>query len=703
MAVREGVGGAEVGRVHDAIARGEWSGAVAALRAEADHRTLTPDELQLLGEAAYAAGAFEDALTAWEQLHARHVAARDQVAAAGTATTLAMYLLMDTGLMAPVRGWSARAERLLEDHAETPVHAWLAMVRTYERLLSGDLEAARGWAARAIEVGTRQDVAAPVALGRVATARLTILDGHLDDGLELLDEVAVSLLSGELEPLATGMVYCELICAMQGLAQYDRAEQWTVAMERWRTGNAFGGINGRCRVHRAEILRLRGSCEAAEEAALLACDELRPWMRREFGWPLTELGTIRLRRGDLAGAEDAFLAAHEQGWEPQPGLALLRLAQGEVAQAVALIGGALDHPRNVPSKERPPQTALCRAPLLDAHTEIAVAAGDPSAARRAAEELTDIAARFHSQALLASAALARARVALATDDPHAALTDGQAAVGAWSGIGAPYETAAARRVVAAAHHRRGDRDHALLELRAARNSFERIGAHDAAREAAAAEATVLAGDMGMGLEGGPATADAEHGNEGGQSRATGSSTEVFRLEGDTRTVSYDGVTVLLRDLKGLRYLERLLSEPGREFHVLDLVAAQHGSTVADTDVGPLLDDQAKEAYRRRLREVEEDIDEATRLGDADRVALAEADRDYLVGELSRAFGLGGRARRAGAGSERARASVTRALRYALDRIGQHHVALAEHLERTVHTGTYCSYSPDPRLPIRWDT
>src|SRR5680860_1172989 len=107
------------------------------------------------------------------------------------------------------------------------------------------------------------------------------------------------------------MMYCELICAAQGLALHHRAREWTEAMERWRHGVAFGGINGRCRVHRAELLRISGPCDLAEQEALLACEELRPWMRREFGWPLAEFGTIRLRRGDLTGAAEAFAAAHE--------------------------------------------------------------------------------------------------------------------------------------------------------------------------------------------------------------------------------------------------------------------------------------------------------------------------------------------------------------------------------------------------------
>ena len=248
--------------------------------------------------------------------------------------------------------------------------------------MMGDVGAAGQWAGRAIAGSTCNPAAA--AIGRVVQAHAVILAGEVRRGLDLVEEAAVATISGELDPISTGMVYCELVCMLQGLAQYDLAEEWTEAMERWRHGSGIGSIHGRCRVHRAEILRLRGATTEAEQEALAACAELRPYLRREFGWPLTELGQARLQLGDLRGAEEAFLAAREAGWDPEPGLALVRLAQGDVALAAASIRDALEHPLNVPSKELPPNTDLRRAPLLAARVEIEVAAGDLVGARGAA-------------------------------------------------------------------------------------------------------------------------------------------------------------------------------------------------------------------------------------------------------------------------------------------------------------------------------
>jgi tetratricopeptide (TPR) repeat protein len=691
-----------VGLVEQARAaaeRRDWPQAYALLVAADASAPLAQPELGLLAQAAYAAGHVDVTIETWERAHADSLRAGDALAAAGASVRVAMHLMMDTALIAPVRGWLTRAERLLEGFGDTPVHAWLAVVRNYERLLSGDFESARHWAQRAIDVGAIHELAA-AALGRVALARSMILRGDVQRGLALLDEAAVATLTGELDPLTTGMVYCEVVCALQGVAQYARAEEWTQAMERWRHAHAIGSIHGRCRVHRAEILRMRGSCLEAEAEALQACEELRPYLRRELGWPLSELGRIRFRRGDLQGAEAAFLEAHEVGWDPQPGLALVHLARGDTALAAASIREALEHPSPVPSKELPPNTELRRVPLLEAQVEIEVSAGDLDRARSAADELARVATAFQSNALAASAALAEGRVCLAQRDGAGACRAFAAAVRQWSDIGAPYETALARRGLADALRAEGQDERALLELRAARATFERIGAARAAQA--------------CGEQGQPGTTHTITRPVTPAARdVPPSDASVFCCEGDYWLVVFAGQTVRLRDAKGLRYLARLIAEPGRELTALELVALEAGAPDnpndgieglhAEGDAGPLLDVHAKEAYRRRLAEIDEDIAEARSAGDSGRAAQAESEREFLVRELARAVGLGGRERRAGSASERARSAVTRAVRQALGRIREHHTPLADHFDRTIRTGSQCVYLPDPRMPLAWKT
>ena len=670
-------------RAHDAATRADWQAAFDLFQEAAVAGQVRVADLPVLADAAYGSGHLDVTIETWERAYAELTAAGERLGAAGAAVRLAMHLLFDTALMAPVRGWLARAEQLLDDDGETSVDAWFAVVRAYERMLSGDPQGARPWARRAIEVGSTCDAAA-AAIGQVAEARLLVLDGEIDRGVALLNEAGTAVTSGDLDPLSTGVVYCELVCALQGLAHYDLAEQWTEAMERWADAHALGSIRGRCRVHRAEILRLRGQCDEAEAEALRACEELRPYLRRELGWPLNELGRIRLNRGDVDAAEQAFLAAHQAGWDPQPGLARVLLAQGAIAAAATSISDALDHPSWVPSKERPPSTDLRRAPLLDAQVEIAIAAGNLEGARVACDELETVATRFPTKALAACAAQSRARVQLADEHANDAQRSFADAVRLWNEAGAPYETAVARFGLAEAYRSVGSHDRADLEQRAARATLDRIA---------------TGADPGTAL---PAA---------GADRSGAPNT--FRREGDYWSVTFEGHTTHVRDRKGMRHLAQLLASPGREIHVLDLVAAEAGNPVAGEehaaaahlafgDAGAMLDANAKQAYRRRLAEIDDDIETARTAGDHVREEQADTEREFLLRELSRAVGLGGRDRRAGSASERARAGATRAIRQAIARIKEHQPDLGQHLERAIRTGTYCSYLPDTRLPAQWD-
>ena len=541
---------------------------------------------------------------------------------------VALYLLIDTALMATVRGWLRRAERLVADEPEPgPVHAVVAMVRTYERFLSGDPETAAAQSALAIELGERLHVLPAVVIGRTAAGRLRILAGDVEEGMGLLDEVAAHLMSGEVDSLTTGMMFCEIICAAQGLGLHDRAREWTDVMDRWRHGAAVGGIHGRCRVHRAELLRLSGPGDLAEQEALQACAELRPYMRREFGWPLAELGTIRLHRGDLAGAEEAFLAAHEQVWSPEPGLALLRLAQGHVSVALGLIGDAVAHPASTPSKERPPFGDLRLAPLLAAQVEIAAEAGEVEVAAAAAARLDEV-ARAHA---------------------------GAAALSATAALAARPRRAAARR------DGRGDR-----RLLGGRHGLGRAGGavRDRVRAPGAGGGPPPGRQRGAGPDGvgggqvrlrrlrGPDSARAGRAaarrpaGDGGRRDVAGArppSRSWVAAAGSATAASRPWCPTSRASATCTCCSRRLVASCtpstwwGARSRPAPIPRRRGDGSRFDEPGLPLIDDQARAAYRRRLVEVEEDIEDARLMDDLGRLELAERDRDYLLAELGSAL------------------------------------------------------------------
>ncbi len=659
---------------------GEWKQALELL--DVDGASDSTECLEVRAEASYGAGDFEGCVGSWEDLHSMLVQRGEHAEAGRVAAMIALYLMMDTGLMAPVRGWLRAAERHLEGTGDTPVRAIIAMVRAYERFMCGSMSDARVHATAAVELGERFGVVPAVVIGRTCLARLTIFDGDVELGLGLLDEVGALLMSGAADPLTTGMMYCEIICAAQGLLMPDLAAQWTDVMEHWRHGAAFGGINGRCRVHRAEVLRVSGTCDLAEAEAIAACEELRPWMRREFGWPLVELGNIRLRAGDLDGAEQAYSEASALAWSPQPGLALVYLARGEADQAAAMVAHAIEHPIDIPSKERPPFGPLRLTPLLDAQAEIAYARGDRTTLERASEALAETSAQYPSPMLRAQALLARGRLSALDNEPERAIGEASRSVAELNGIGAPFEAALARLVVADGCALAGRRDEASFERRTARDALASFGA-----EWWAERVDELIESSPDGAIHAPPTIP--HAS--------------FRASGDMRTIAWGSSSVVVRDLKGYRYIGRLLAEPGREFHAADLARLEAGSDPGlHIDRGiPVLDDRAKAAYRRRLDEIDDDIADAHADNDVGRAELAERDRDYLIAELKRATGLGGRDRVALDDAERARVSVTRSIRYSLARLAESSPAVAQHLRQHIQTGTFCRYECDPLHPVDW--
>jgi ATP/maltotriose-dependent transcriptional regulator MalT len=291
----------------------------------------------------------------------------------------------------------------------------------------------------------------------------------VDEGLALLDEAMVAVVAGEVSPLMTGLIYCSVIETCQLVCAPGRAREWTTALARWCDGQPdLIAFTGACRVHRAEVLQLQGDWQAAIEEATRASDRYAQLGGQQAAAAaLYQKAEVHRLRGEVAAAEEAYRSASQWGWEPQPGLALLRVAQGKPRAAAAAIRRVVNATAD----------RLRRIKLLPACVEILVAAGDLREARQASRDLDEIARSFASGGVLgAMAAHARGEVELAEGDAPAALTSSRRAWEVWQQIGAPYPAARARILVGLACRALGDGDGAELELDAARAALERLGA-----------------------------------------------------------------------------------------------------------------------------------------------------------------------------------------------------------------------------------
>lgn len=466
-----------------------WGEAFELLSSADDETPLGGEELSLLAQASYLSGQPELSLEYWERLHEEALKQDDRIAAATAAVHVAN-LLRDAGQEALFRGWLREAEGLLQGVPETLVHGHLAVATAAGTFVWGELPAALAASREAVAAGNRLEDPAVTALGKNLEGRTMILSGDVEAGLALVDESAITVLSGTVDPMTAGVLFCSTICALHSLAEYERAEELRQGMERLGHRHAVGIFHGWCRVHTAEMQRFRGAWNDAEQEVIRGYEELRPYVGLDRGWPLALLGEIRLARGDLSGAAEAIIESYEAGWEPQPAFALLRLAEGNAEAAAGSIRDALENPSQIPSRELPPNNDLRRAPLLAAQVEITLFTEDLDGAAEAAEELGRIAGRFGTKALRALEASARGRVELARGDPIAARSTLQEGVRLWKEIGAPYETARTRVALAQALMAGGNDDRADMELRAAYHAFEELGAHlDAARASRAVGAS----------------------------------------------------------------------------------------------------------------------------------------------------------------------------------------------------------------------
>jgi DNA-binding CsgD family transcriptional regulator len=446
-----------------------WGEAFEALARANREQPLGPDDLELLARSAYMVGVDDAYRGALEQAYHAYRAAGDAARAARCTWWIGHNLLF-LGQAAPARGWFARGQRLLERaDADSVESGYLLIPALLEHSGRGDFATASATAAEIVEIAERFGDRDLAAIALMEQGHALVRQGRTEEGLRLVDETMVAVTTGELSPVVAGIVYCNTIAFCRDVYELRRAREWTEALTRWCEQQPdMVAHKGLCLVHRAEIMTLGGAWADALEEARRVAERFTQGIlnQRALGQAAYRQGEVHRLQGDFDEAEDAYRRASRFGREPQPGFALMRLAQRKGVAAAAAMRRAVTEAA----------LPLRRAALLPAHVEILVATGDIPEARVACDELSEIARRQGSEALAALAAQAEGAVALAEGDAGSALAAARRAGQAWQELGAPYDAARARVLIAQACAALGDDDTAALELDAARDTFVRLGA-----------------------------------------------------------------------------------------------------------------------------------------------------------------------------------------------------------------------------------
>ena len=436
-----------------------------------------PDELEALADSAWLVCRLSESLAARQQAYASYAEIHDDRSAVRAAWRLFWDHLYN-GDKVVALGWLRRAHRHLASVPESAEHGFVALAESELALNRGAGDEAEAHAVRAIEIGERHGTPSVVAFGLTLCGRALIAEGRLEEGCAALDEAMTLVLSGRLDVFFTGAVYCTVIAECREVGDMQRAAQWTDAAQAWcGTLPVVTPFHGICRIHRGEVLGLRGSWTEAENEIHTAAEELAAFKPRSAAEALYALAEIRRRRGDLAAAEHSYLQAHEFGRDPQPGLALVWLARGKITAAAAALRTALADES---------LSLIRRAHLLAAQVSVTLAAGDQEHAREAAQGLSSIADVLSRPAVVAMAAVARGHVRLASNDAAGAVADLRVASAVWQELQLPYEAAQTHLLIGKAAQAMGDEEGARLEIQTARADFVRLGARRDAHQAAAA-------------------------------------------------------------------------------------------------------------------------------------------------------------------------------------------------------------------------
>jgi DNA-binding CsgD family transcriptional regulator len=474
-------------RARECFERRAWGDAFDGLSAADSEAPLEPEDLERLATAAYLIGRDEESVDVWERAH-RELLNRGDVLRAARSAGWLVFVLLNGGEFARAAGWLARARRLLDGfEGDCAERGHLLVPEAFQHAVEGDWPGAYAISGRAAELGVRFRDIDLVTLARNIQGRALIAQGQTVEGMTLLDEVMVGVMADDVSEIVAGAVYCSVIEACQEVFDLRRAQQWTAALTHWCDSQPdLVPFSGHCLVHRAEIMELHGAWPDAFDAAQRAGERLLRRPQPAVGSAFYRQGELHRLRGEFAQAEEAYHHASRWGREPQPGFALMRLAQGQIDAAEAAIRRVVDE-----ADDR-----VARSRLLPALVEIAFAAGDAHTAHAAAGELSEMADDLHAPLLRALAAHAQGAVLLLEPDARAALGVLRHAWAAWQELEVPYEAARVRVLIGLACRQIGDEESAEMELDAARWTFGQLGAVSDLARAQALSRTAVAKPAG---------------------------------------------------------------------------------------------------------------------------------------------------------------------------------------------------------------
>ena len=472
-----------LGQARELHAQSLWAEAYRHFSA-AGAEGLDAEDLERYAEAAQILGRGDEAI----QLLRRAFDTRVDAGEVDRAITAAFWLwqaLIINAEFARASGWAAQVRRSLPDVDS----GWLLITEAYFLIAAADYDQAAQLLAHAADAGSRQRDTDLVAFATTVWGRALIKAGRLREGLSRLDEAMLPVVERDTSPRATSMLYCSAIATCHEAREFGRAREWTHALGAWldtlpRLGGAYFG---NCRIYRAHLMCLCGSWREALEEVAFVCDDLGGnYGQLVASHAFYQLGEIYRLLGNPE-AEASYRRAGELGGPTQPGLSLLRLAQGEVDKAVLGIRRAFAETEG----------QLERLDLLSTGVTVMLAAGDINAAREAVAELAGIAAVYRAPGVQAELAAARGAVALSEDDPARALPLLRSAARTWREIDAPHAVATVSVLIGLACRAIGDDDGAQVEFESAKSTFARLGARPDLRRVEELLRPAAAGPRGL--------------------------------------------------------------------------------------------------------------------------------------------------------------------------------------------------------------